>query len=634
MKKEILFALFEGTDRTQEEDLVKYYKQRTNNDASLTVEYHIEGVMKSLEDKFIENDKQETYDVLVLYENLNPLRSVSIDILDRITDLYDDLQIIFLVNRDRNNDDYLIRAYNAHIYDIIYIDDFDFDKFVDLIEHPQKKGDAKIYLDLDERISNISSNTSEQLVSEENSEEIPEEQLANIVHSLSSANEENISAIFDEIARQYNGKQMLFLIPLLSDQIKTALKSSGNSRYISFDNIINKAVEEVRKKDENEIRKKKKKVLKEKIVENDSESQENNEEKESVIKDKKKENVTTARVSTITSEKKTDKGKTKIKIVDKKEIIYNETIKEVSENGVVTIFSDASTGKSMLAWILSQSFLSRNYTVTLINIDKKNSANYYFDIGEEYKGVLNKFLKSNNFNGILNECYSPVEGLYIVTGNPNEQINISQESFVKLVDTVRNKTNIVILDCDTLDNQITKSALAQSSINIAVFDTNPYHFKVNKKSMELLITDDILNPAKTILLINNADLQSRSYSFVRKQLMLLNSGFKNVSTLRTLKNMNDILLSGEDILGNEEVDSAFREDINTIMEVMKSRQEATYPVTDVLLMNIVDIAKNMFNTIKIIFTHPFLIVLLILIVIAILCLLGKNPIEIIRSAFN
>lgn len=232
--KHILFGINQNPNKSIENRILDKYIATNNVKFTFDSEYYLDGINKALGEK--------NYDVLVLREDLELNKQVSVQFLDKITDKYPKLDIVFIVNDEHQSDRYIIDMFQLGIYNILYKEDLTLPNIVNLIDNVRTKIDTKIYLELEDANDEINEN-----LEEESMVEIPDEQLVTIIGNLNNATLENISQMFDSISKHYNGKQMLFLSSVLSDDIKNLLNESKNEKYIILNNKLNNVVEKIQK---------------------------------------------------------------------------------------------------------------------------------------------------------------------------------------------------------------------------------------------------------------------------------------------------------------------------------------------------------------------------------------------------
>jgi hypothetical protein len=211
--KKVLFGLNQNPNKEIENRINDRYEKETGQRFEFDSEYYIDGIWKALREK--------EYDTLILKEDLEA-SPVKIDFLDNLTDNYPNLQIIFVINDTHERDTYVKQLFNLGIYNILYKEDLKIPNIIELIQSSRTKMDAKIYLDIDE-IEAISKDS--------DMETINDNELEKIFINLRIATVDEISTMFTEISNSYNDKQMLFLVSLLSSDVKDKLAKSGNDNF-------------------------------------------------------------------------------------------------------------------------------------------------------------------------------------------------------------------------------------------------------------------------------------------------------------------------------------------------------------------------------------------------------------------
>lgn len=257
--KHILFGLNQNSDKKIENQILHKYKKITEEEFTYDSEYYLSGIEKALSEK--------KYDVLILREDLENNNQLPVKFLDSISDKYPQLNVILVVNNEHQADKYVIDIFSLGIYNVLYKEDLTLGNVVSMIETSRSKLDTKIYLELDDV-----SESQEDTVTVEDMLEIPENELINIINSLRGATIDNISEMFDDINKQYERRQMLFLVTLLPEEIKASIKESKNENYIKYE--INpkeekqpiKIAKPILKKIEKEVVQRTVTITKEKII--------------------------------------------------------------------------------------------------------------------------------------------------------------------------------------------------------------------------------------------------------------------------------------------------------------------------------------------------------------------------------
>lgn len=222
LMKHILFGLNRNSDQKIESQILRKYTEVTEKEFSYDSEYYLSGIEKALNEK--------KYDVLILREDLESNKQLPVKYLDSISDKYPQLNVILVVNDEHQGDKYVIDIFSLGIYNLLYKEDLMVGNVVSLIENPRSKLDTKIYLELEDV-----SESQEDTHAPEDILEIPENELTSIINSLRGSTSENISKMFDDINKQYEIRQMLFLVSLLPEEIKASIKETKNENYIKYD---------------------------------------------------------------------------------------------------------------------------------------------------------------------------------------------------------------------------------------------------------------------------------------------------------------------------------------------------------------------------------------------------------------
>lgn len=371
--KKILFGINQNTDKKIEEGILNKYKELYNKGFSYSSEYYLSGVKKRLD--------EENYDVLILHEELEKTNKVTPSFLDRITDKFPDLKIVYLIGSDTEKKHIQI-LFNLGVYDILFPEDLQVISIAELIEKPRTKKEAKDYMEIDEV---------EHIKYRENLEEIPEEQLEQILLNIQISNDEDLSEIYDEINRQYNQKQMLFLVTILSEENISRLKKCNNENFNAT----------YRRKQNNEKQ----------YVEIEQ-----------------------------TAERKE-------KIITKIEKQYIRSI-PTDYNKIVAFAGSGKTGTTTLINLIAKEFIKNKKKVAVIDLTK-NQTMFYMNCwaGEEYtekeRNSLEELNKNNNYPVILGENYS----LYCQVDNELKELD-----FINAIEQIRYDNDIILIDMDISSN--------------------------------------------------------------------------------------------------------------------------------------------------------------------------------------
>lgn len=212
---QVLFGLNQSSDNSTEEKILEMYQKKISEVFKYKKEFDLTGIKKQI----IFNK----YDILILNELLEKQNTVTTEFLDELTDKYPDLRIIFVIDSEKHEkDSYVKRLYNIGIYDIVYSHDLLIDVLVNLIIGGRTKAEAKNYLDLID--------TDDDIVEEELGY-IPQQELDSILDYFSDIEDKMMSSTFEHICRQYNEKQIIFLIKVLPKNIIKVLENENNETF-------------------------------------------------------------------------------------------------------------------------------------------------------------------------------------------------------------------------------------------------------------------------------------------------------------------------------------------------------------------------------------------------------------------
>lgn len=257
--------------------------------------------------------------------------------------------------------------------------------------------------------------------------------------------------------------------------------------------------------------------------------------------------------------------------IEKKQVVTEYIEKEVIDNGIIALIGAQGVGKSTLSKILAQNFADRDYRTTLLNFDQNNSANFLFDMGEEFQDFLEKVISENTYKEILENCYNPTENLKVISGKKLEPNNLSEEEFDKLYKIVRSKSDITIIDCDNKVNFITREAVARANVTLLVFDLNCMNIELNCKIINEL--GDVFSPEKTIIVINNV-YKSNKLRHIKRLLENLDYNFKDIVEIQNCGGtVYDTMLTPYTPYNCNNANILFKDDIDLLIDSLKGRKK-------------------------------------------------------------
>lgn len=243
---------------------------------------------------------------------------------------------------------------------------------------------------------------------------------------------------------------------------------------------------------------------------------------------------------------------------------------EVVTSSTITVLSGAPTGKSFIAWNLAHLFAKRDYKTSLVNIDRGYSSNILFGIDSDSESAL-KNLESKDLKLIYDEGYLAKENLKIFTHDLLSTEKIDSEYYLEALNYIRINSDMIIIDCKSGYDEKLKNSLTSSSLNLLVFDLDNMHTRFNMQFIEQM--KELLNPQKTVVIINNVFASSNELNHLLKLLKGLNMPFKEILTVKSCgvaaynamyTNMCPYDLSK---------DKEFKEDFDKVMDCLMAREK-------------------------------------------------------------
>lgn len=518
----VLFAIGQDTSNSVQNNVLEEFQKKFNKIFTYKSEYYIDGVLKCL--------REEKFDVLVLNEELEKV-AVDMGVIDTITDLYPDLQVILGISDKHKESEYINRLYALGVYDALYFSDFKVDNLIDLLNCNRTKKQAKDYYCIDEKMDDIEIKFQVTPISEE--------ELTKTISSLEqSLNDGNLNGIFKQVDKEYNTKEMCYLLTMLPNKISEALINSKDKVYTKYQKIVQKEINKI------ETRKEAAKEVKTQIK----------------YIEKIKEVPKIQKVEVI---KEVPVVEEKIKIIEKE---VTRDI-EVLSDSVITLLSNSPTGKSFLGWNLAHAFAKQGYNTALINTDLCNSSNFFFGIEDDEPVLENITSKNKNLQDLVNGGYVINDNLVIYTGEFGKASCINKEVFSKLLGKLRADNDIVIIDPSSGLNENLMIALQYSNINIVVSDLDYSHLEMNLRFLDNIST--LINRNKTIGVINNIQEGSKKIKEVEKVLKEKNF-FKEIIKIRNAGPTSYDYIN-TDTCNYLEGDSKFTEDFKVLLDILRVR---------------------------------------------------------------
>lgn len=270
-----------------------------------------------------------------------------------------------------------------------------------------------------------------------------------------------------------------------------------------------------------------------------------------------------------------DNSEDNIQIIEKEVIVPGKEyiIKEM-DKAYISIYSACSTGKSHTAWNLSYCLGKLDYKTTVINLDYGYSANILYGIEEIYFDVLDTIIEKNLYKDILEYAWKKgnVNIIAKALGN-TEELDI--ESYRKLLYYIRPKDDVVIADCRSGHSELLEQIIRDTNIDLLIFDMDLTHYQLNKQLVEQL--GDLFNPEKTIAVINNCNVNSNAYKYIRKKILDISNNFKDILPITSCSDLSyELMDTGKfpykEAEGKEEY-KQFILDMDAILNCIKARSK-------------------------------------------------------------
>lgn len=185
--------------------------------------------------------KDKSYDRIIISEELEPIKAVTIEEIDQkifsnidnITDELQDAEITFIGSDRRTKTDPLIsRLFNIGVYSLLLGNDRNIGSLCSAIKEPKTKKEAKEYLNLNPAM-NPSAN-----VRSSSEEEVPEPQINHILkhyEKLGNDTSKYISS-FETIEEQFTKEQLVIIAAAICKFLPSVVAEtiSSDSRYSAF----------------------------------------------------------------------------------------------------------------------------------------------------------------------------------------------------------------------------------------------------------------------------------------------------------------------------------------------------------------------------------------------------------------
>ena len=220
----ILFAV---SNDNVSNSIIKNYQDKYKEIITSKNVYYFNAIIKELQ-------KDKSYDVIVIGEDLEPISNNNYDTIDKFIfekldsisdEAYkptgEDIPIILICSDRRTKSDaLLIKLFGIGIYNALLGNDRNINTVCNLINKPRSKKEAKIYYRVDSEEVNYKP---------ESEEEVSETEIQNILahYKKIGNNEKKCVESFNSIASQYNDTQLRIITKFLPLNVKAILEANS-----------------------------------------------------------------------------------------------------------------------------------------------------------------------------------------------------------------------------------------------------------------------------------------------------------------------------------------------------------------------------------------------------------------------
>lgn len=246
---------------------------------------------------------------------------------------------------------------------------------------------------------------------------------------------------------------------------------------------------------------------------------------------------------------------------------------EVVTSSTIAVISGAPTGKSFIAWNIAHIFAKRNYYTSLVNIDRGYSSNILFGIDSDSESAL-KNLEHKDLKLIYDEGYLAEENLKIFTHDLLATEKIDSEYYLEALNYIRINSDMIIIDCKSGYDDKLKNSLISSTLNLLVFDLDNMHTRFNLQFIEQI--KELLNPQKTVVIINNVFSGSNELNHLLKLIKSLNMQFKEILTIKNCGVAAYDAMYTNTCPYDISKDKEFKEDFDKLMGCLMAREKKSF----------------------------------------------------------
>ncbi len=238
-------VLFAVSDDEISEAIVKEYKEQYKEIITYKNVYYFNAIIKEIE-------RDQTYDRIVISEELEPFTSNNYDAIDKfmfekLDNISDEITrntsiVLICIDRRSKGEPLLSKIFGIGLYNALMGNDRNIPEVCRLLRSPRTKKEAKIYYGL---------GNDEIEYQKETENSVTETEIQNILahYKRLGKNEEKYIESFNNIAAQYNDTQLRLIIKYLPINVKAVLETQSE-KYQSVMTFSESAYQQQKKKNE------------------------------------------------------------------------------------------------------------------------------------------------------------------------------------------------------------------------------------------------------------------------------------------------------------------------------------------------------------------------------------------------
>ena len=235
-------VLFAVSDDNISEEIVKEYKKQYKEIITYKNVYYFNAIIKEIE-------RDQTYDRIVISEELEPFASNNYEAIDKfmfekLDNISDEITrntsiVLICIDRRIKGDPLLSKFFGIGLYNALIGNDRNIPGLCKLLRTPRSKKEAKIYYGLE---------TDEIEYKKETENSVSETEIQNILayYKKREDQKDKYAEFFDNIAAQYNDTQLRLIIKYLPLNVKAVLETESD-KYQSIMTFSESAYQQQKK---------------------------------------------------------------------------------------------------------------------------------------------------------------------------------------------------------------------------------------------------------------------------------------------------------------------------------------------------------------------------------------------------